>query len=80
MNNDIAVVKIEEGFDFTRRVRGCDFIPKPICYNNQSMTLENPGNIVNIAGWGTTERYNDVSLVPTNTNFEILTQNLPKQQ
>lgn len=61
MNNDIAVVKIEDGFDFTRRIRGCDFIPKPVCYNNQSQTLENPGTIVSIAGWGTTSRYNDVS-------------------
>lgn len=61
MNNDIAVVKIEDGFDFSRRVRGCDFVPKPICYNNQSQTLENPGTVVSIAGWGTTSRYNDVS-------------------
>ncbi|XP_049880459.1 uncharacterized protein LOC126376952 [Pectinophora gossypiella] len=59
MNNDIAVVKIEDGFDFTRRVRGCEFVPKPVCYNNQSQTLENPGTIASIAGWGTTERYND---------------------
>ncbi|XP_022827540.1 uncharacterized protein LOC111357183 [Spodoptera litura] len=59
MNNDIAVVKIEDGFDFTRRIRGCDFIPKPVCYNNQSQTLENPGTVVSLAGWGTTARYND---------------------
>ncbi|KAJ0170839.1 hypothetical protein K1T71_013611 [Dendrolimus kikuchii] len=59
MNNDIAVVKVEDGFDFTRRIRGCDFIPKPICYNNQSQTLENAGSTVSIAGWGTTARYND---------------------
>ncbi|XP_026498814.2 uncharacterized protein LOC113402721 [Vanessa tameamea] len=59
MNNDIAVVKIEDGFDFNRRIRGCDFIPKPISYNNQSQTLENPGSVVTIAGWGTTSRYND---------------------
>ncbi|CAH0401620.1 unnamed protein product [Chilo suppressalis] len=59
MNNDIAVVKVEDGFDFTRRIRGCDFVPKPICYNNQSQTLENPGSIVSISGWGTTSRYND---------------------
>ncbi|XP_038219752.1 uncharacterized protein LOC119838012 [Zerene cesonia] len=59
MNNDIAVVKIEDGFDFNRRIRGCDFVPKPICYNNQSHTLENPGNVVTIAGWGTTSRYNE---------------------
>ncbi|XP_046973153.1 uncharacterized protein LOC124539839 [Vanessa cardui] len=59
MNNDIAVVKIEDGFDFNRRIRGCDFVPKPISYNNQTQTLENPGSVVSIAGWGTTSRYND---------------------
>ncbi|XP_050684856.1 uncharacterized protein LOC126979542 [Leptidea sinapis] len=59
MNNDIAIVKIEDGFDFSRRIRGCDFVPKPICYNNQSLTLENPGTVVSIAGWGTTSRYNE---------------------
>ncbi|CAG9794804.1 unnamed protein product [Diatraea saccharalis] len=59
MNNDIAVVKVEDGFDFTRRIRGCAFVPKPICYNNQSQTLENPGSVVSISGWGTTSRYND---------------------
>ncbi|RVE48232.1 hypothetical protein evm_007089 [Chilo suppressalis] len=59
MNNDIAVVKIEDEFDFTRRVRGCDFVPKPICYNNQTEKLENPGTIASIAGWGSTERYNE---------------------
>lgn len=63
MNNDIAVVKIEDGFDFSRRVRGCEFIPKPVCYNNQSHTLENPGTVATIAGWGTTSKYNDVSQV-----------------
>lgn len=61
MNNDIAVVKIEDGFDFARRVRGCEFVPKPVCYNNQSHTLENPGTVATIAGWGTTAKYNDVS-------------------
>uniref|UniRef100_D9HQ88 Seminal fluid protein HACP038 n=1 Tax=Heliconius melpomene TaxID=34740 RepID=D9HQ88_HELME len=59
MNNDIAVVKIEDGFDFNRRIRGCEFVPKPICYNNQTQTLENPGTVVTISGWGTTSRYND---------------------
>ncbi|XP_050357612.1 uncharacterized protein LOC126778192 [Nymphalis io] len=59
MNNDIAIVKVEDEFDFTRRIRGCDFIPKPICYNNQSSTYENPDNRAIIAGWGTTEKYND---------------------
>lgn len=61
MNNDIAVVKVEDEFDFNRRVRGCDFVPKPICYNNQSSKLEDPGNIGSIAGWGSTDKYNEVS-------------------
>ncbi|CAH0721133.1 unnamed protein product, partial [Brenthis ino] len=63
MNNDIAVVKVEGGFDFNRRIKGCEFVPKPISYNNQSQTLENPGTVVTIAGWGTTSRYNDEKYV-----------------
>ncbi|XP_052744857.1 uncharacterized protein LOC112054911 [Bicyclus anynana] len=59
MNNDIAIVKVEDEFDFNRRIKGCDFVPKPICYNNQSLTMENPGTVASIAGWGTTSRYND---------------------
>ncbi|XP_075986581.1 uncharacterized protein LOC142983539 [Anticarsia gemmatalis] len=61
MNNDIAIVKVEDEFDFTRRVRGCDFIPRPICYNNQSSKLEEPDNTGYIAGWGSTSRYNEPS-------------------
>lgn len=60
MNNDIAIVKVEDEFDFTRRIRGCDFIPKPICYNNQSSRYEEPGNSAVVAGWGSTDKYNDV--------------------
>lgn len=59
MNNDIAIVKVEDEFDFTRRIRGCDFIPKPICYNNQSSRYEEPGNSAVVAGWGSTDKYND---------------------
>lgn len=62
MNNDIAIVKVEDEFDFTRRVRGCDFIPRPICYNNQTAKLEEPDNTASIAGWGSTDKYNDVSI------------------
>ncbi|XP_060806877.1 uncharacterized protein LOC106130644 [Amyelois transitella] len=61
MNNDIAIVKVDEEFDFTRRIRGCDFIPRPICYNNQSAKFENPGNYAILAGWGSTAKYNDMS-------------------
>ncbi|KAI5639403.1 trypsin domain-containing protein [Phthorimaea operculella] len=59
MNNDIAVVKLEDEFDFTRRVRGCDFTPRPICYNNDTASREEPGTVASVAGWGSTERYND---------------------
>ncbi|CAB3258351.1 unnamed protein product [Arctia plantaginis] len=83
MNNDIAVVKIEDGFDFTRRIRGCDFIPKPVCYNNQSQTLENPGTVVSIAGWGTTSRYNEwINRRKENqhTLLEALVEIIPKNR
>ncbi|XP_073963148.1 uncharacterized protein [Choristoneura fumiferana] len=59
MNNDIAVVKVDEEFDFNRRVRGCDYVPKPICFNNQSETFEAPDSLATIAGWGSTFKYND---------------------
>ncbi|CAG9569289.1 unnamed protein product [Danaus chrysippus] len=59
MNNDIAIVKVEDEFDFNRRVRGCDFVPRPICYNNQTSRYEEPGNVASIAGWGSTDKYND---------------------
>ncbi|XP_032523369.1 uncharacterized protein LOC116774738 isoform X1 [Danaus plexippus] len=59
MNNDIAIVKVEDEFDFNRRVRGCDFVPRPICYNNQTSRYEDPGNVASIAGWGSTDKYND---------------------
>ncbi|PZC77024.1 hypothetical protein B5X24_HaOG203894 [Helicoverpa armigera] len=82
MNNDIAIVRVEDEFDFTRRVRGCDFIPRPVCYNNQSAKLEEPDSTASIAGWGSTFRYND------NNNADAGKQNLletnviiiPKQQ
>lgn len=70
MNNDIAIVKVEDEFDFTRRVRGCEFIPRPICYNNQSNKLEEADSTATIAGWGSTDKYNDWS------NPESLKQNL----
>ncbi|XP_045532461.1 uncharacterized protein LOC123720058 [Pieris brassicae] len=59
MNNDIAIVKVEDDFDFDRRIRGCDFVPKPICYNNMTNRLEEPGTVASIAGWGSTAKYND---------------------
>ncbi|KAL0860943.1 hypothetical protein ABMA27_009475 [Loxostege sticticalis] len=61
MNNDIAVVKVEDEFDFTRRIRGCDFVPRPICYNNITAKYEEAGTIGSIAGWGSIEKYNDMA-------------------
>ncbi|KAI8423141.1 hypothetical protein MSG28_014212 [Choristoneura fumiferana] len=59
MVNDIAVVKVEEDFNFKRRIKGCDFIPKMVSYNNQSLDLEKPGTTASVAGWGSKDRYGD---------------------
>ncbi|XP_059050484.1 uncharacterized protein LOC131845436 [Achroia grisella] len=61
MANDIAVVKVEDDFNFKRRVRGCDFIPAKVAFNNQSEELEKPGRVGNIAGWGSTDKFGDIS-------------------
>ncbi|KAI5639404.1 trypsin domain-containing protein [Phthorimaea operculella] len=60
MINDIAVVKTEDEFNFKRRIKGCDFIPKPILYNNVSADYEKPGTLGSIAGWGSTQAFSDV--------------------
>ncbi|CAH0401618.1 unnamed protein product [Chilo suppressalis] len=60
MVRDIAVVKVEDEFNFKRRVRGCDFVPNKIAYNNISDDLEKPGTAGSIAGWGSTESFTDV--------------------
>ncbi|VVD00256.1 unnamed protein product [Leptidea sinapis] len=62
MINDIAVVRVEDSFNFEKRVRGCDFIPKQIAYNNQSEEAEKPGTVGSIAGWGSVESFGDVSM------------------
>ncbi|XP_059050483.1 uncharacterized protein LOC131845435 [Achroia grisella] len=83
MNNDIAVVKVEEEFDFTRKIRGCDFIPRPICYNNQSSSLESPGTVASIAGWGSTDKYNDMSVQKQElleTSVQIISKNRCKRR
>ncbi|KAI5630764.1 trypsin domain-containing protein [Phthorimaea operculella] len=61
MINDIAVVKTEDEFNFKRRIKGCDFIPKPILYNNVSADYEKPGTLGSIAGWGSTQAFSDLS-------------------
>ncbi|CAK1541073.1 unnamed protein product [Leptosia nina] len=60
MINDIAVVRVEDNFNFERRIRGCDFVPQKIAYNNQSENLESPGTVASIAGWGSTGNFGDV--------------------
>ncbi|XP_064074796.1 uncharacterized protein LOC113402723 [Vanessa tameamea] len=57
MVNDIAVVKVEDDFNFERRIRGCDFTPKQIAYNNKSAELESPGTVASIAGWGSVDSF-----------------------
>ncbi|XP_068625384.1 uncharacterized protein [Battus philenor] len=59
MANDIAVVKVEDDFNFERRVIGCDFVPKKINFNNRSMALEAPGTVGTLAGWGSQESFGD---------------------
>ena len=60
MVGDIAVVKVEDEFNFEKRVRGCEFIPKPVAYNNRSVELEKARSTASIAGWGATEAFADV--------------------
>ncbi|XP_022827534.1 uncharacterized protein LOC111357177 [Spodoptera litura] len=59
MVGDIAVVKVEDNFNFERRIRGCDFIPKKVDFNNRSAEYEKAHQVGTIAGWGTTERFGD---------------------
>ncbi|CAG4967641.1 unnamed protein product, partial [Parnassius apollo] len=64
MVDDIAVVKVEDDFNFNRRILGCDFIPKKISYNNRSADLEKPGTVGSVAGWGSQDRFSDVIKSP----------------
>ncbi|XP_028031852.1 granzyme B(G,H)-like [Bombyx mandarina] len=73
MANDIAVVKVEDDFNFQKRVKGCDYVPKMIAYNNQSEELEKPGTVASIAGWGSTQKFSDGRAIGrTNTNSPSL--------
>ncbi|CAB3258350.1 unnamed protein product [Arctia plantaginis] len=54
MVGDIAVVKVEDDFNFQRKIRGCDYIPKKVYYNNQSIDLEKGGTVGSLAGWDIT--------------------------
>ncbi|CAB3227604.1 unnamed protein product [Arctia plantaginis] len=57
MVGDIAIVKVEDNFNFERRIKGCDFVPKKISFNNKTRRLERSGSIASIAGWGTRNRF-----------------------
>ncbi|KOB65596.1 Uncharacterized protein OBRU01_22482 [Operophtera brumata] len=46
-----AFLKVESDFNFQRRVKGCDFIPQKIAFNNQSADLERAGQVGTTAGW-----------------------------
>lgn len=60
LSGDIAVVKIEDHFNFEKRVLGCDYIPKAIPFNNISLDQEKPGTKGSIAGWGSIEKFTDI--------------------
>ncbi|KAJ8715590.1 hypothetical protein PYW07_010072 [Mythimna separata] len=60
MVGDIAVVKVEDEFNFEKRVRGCDFVPKKVDFNNHTEDLEMPRSWGSVAGWGTTESFEDI--------------------
>ncbi|XP_013142086.1 PREDICTED: uncharacterized protein LOC106106103 [Papilio polytes] len=59
MINDIAVVKVEDKFNFHRRVVGCEYSPKRIQFNNKSIDLEAPGTMGTLAGWGSQNTFGD---------------------
>ncbi|XP_037295812.1 uncharacterized protein LOC119189644 [Manduca sexta] len=71
MVDDIAVVKVEDDFNFYRRVRGCDFIPKKIAYNNESEEFEKPGTTASTAGWGSLDNFGD-SVLRAAVNSPVL--------
>ncbi|XP_063834756.1 uncharacterized protein LOC135083928 [Ostrinia nubilalis] len=71
MVKDIAVVKVEDDFNFKRRIRGCDFIPKKVAFNNISEEFEKAGTVGSIAGWGSTDTFGDV-ITRTTTNSPTL--------
>lgn len=60
MVGDIAVVRVEDNFNFKRKILGCDFIPQKIGFNNLTLSYEKSGTIASIAGWGTTNRFTNV--------------------
>ncbi|XP_061723316.1 uncharacterized protein LOC133529586 [Cydia pomonella] len=59
MANDIAVVMTAEPINFQKRVKGCDFIPQMIKFNNESDEYESPETSASVAGWGSTEEFTD---------------------
>ncbi|XP_075986819.1 uncharacterized protein LOC142983701 isoform X2 [Anticarsia gemmatalis] len=67
MVGDIAIVKVESEFNFERRIRGCDYIPMKIDYNNESLELEKAGTLGTVIGWGATDQFTDADKVPLRT-------------
>ncbi|XP_026322904.1 uncharacterized protein LOC113232411 [Hyposmocoma kahamanoa] len=61
MVNDIAVVKVEDDFNFEKRIKGCDFVPQKVAYNNVTIEHEKPNTIGSIAGWGSTGFFSDLA-------------------
>ncbi|XP_063616123.1 uncharacterized protein LOC134789475 isoform X2 [Cydia splendana] len=74
MVNDIAVVMTESAISFTRRVKGCDFIPRKIKYNNISKHYEEAGTEGFIAGWGSNDKYTDAAdmIARTSVNSPLM--------
>lgn len=60
MSGDLAVVKVEDNFNFEKRVKGCDFIPQIIPFNNHTADLEKSGTVASTAGWGSQDSFSDV--------------------
>lgn len=72
MVGDIAVVKVEDNFNFQRKIRGCDYIPKKVFYNNQSIDLEKGGTVGSLAGWGTVDRFTTEVTERINNSRDLL--------
>ncbi|XP_063357865.1 uncharacterized protein LOC134647448 [Cydia amplana] len=74
MVNDIAVVMTEGPFSFNRRIKGCDFIPQKIKYNNISKDYEEAGTEAFVAGWGSSDKFTDAAdiIARTSVNSPLL--------
>lgn len=64
MVGDIAIVRVEDKFNFKRKILGCDFIPQRIAFNNLTINYEKSGTLASIAGWGTTRSFTNIDNNP----------------